>query len=78
VGADFHRQPEALQEIRHIIFHLAFRVGQFPKHGGRSFPRNLTLNVQVPHRVAMALILAEDFGDQLRSRAVGGLAFLSS
>lgn len=54
-----------------IILKLALRVDQFPKHGRRRFPGDLTRVTKVPHRVAVAFVLAEDFGDQVLFRAVG-------
>ena len=33
------------------------------------------LSISLEHRVAISLVVAEDFGDQLRSRPVGILVF---
>jgi hypothetical protein len=38
---------------------------------GGSFPRDFPFGVEVSHGIAMALVVAEDFGDQIRLRAVG-------
>jgi hypothetical protein len=55
----------------HVILDLAFRVSQPLEHGGRSFPRNLALGVQVAHRITSSLVVPKDFGDPLGSRALG-------
>ena len=72
------QSPEASGQILHIILDLTFGVSQFLKHGGRCFPRNFTLNVEVAHRVAMALVLAQDFGGQFCFVRLAVLCLLSS